>query len=117
MSDILKCSKKILFQNLIHNDKIQHLTCAGVVESLFIIPSYRGGGLGEELVNVAVSQCIQNRLRAVEMVMDSLEEGARKMCENQEWNMENMSLKNILGPIKIDQYRYRKPCSITVASK
>ena len=78
---------------------------------MFVMPSYRGCGVGEELVNVVVSHCISVRLRAMEMTVNIVEEGARKLCERLDWNMEQMKFTSVLGVLKLEQYLYRKPCS------
>ena len=75
------------------------------------MPSYRGCGVGEELVNIVVGHCDTVRLRAMEMTVNIVEEGARKLCERLDWNMEIMNFRTVLGVLKTEQYLYRKPCN------
>ena len=75
-----------------------------------MLPACRGGGLGAELVTVALGHCVEAGLRAVEMSFDGVEEGARKICEEQDWSLERLGQKKTLGIFSLETYTYRKPC-------
>ena len=88
------------------------LYCEGVITHLFVLPACRGGGLGAELVTVALGHCVEAGLRAVEMSFDGVEEGARKICEEQDWSLERLGQKKTLGIFSLETYTYRKPCCL-----
>ena len=80
----------------------------GQIDNLYVLPEYRGGGLGEELLNTALSHSKTTGLRAVEMLIDDVEDGARKLCERQDWTLESIESKSVFGIFKLELYRYRK---------
>ena len=93
------------------------LYCEGVITTLFVLPACRGGGLGAELVTVALGHCREAGLRAVEMSFDGVEEGARKICEEQDWSLESLGQKKTLGVFSLETYTYRKPCCLLQNNK
>ena len=78
--------------------------------NLFVLPSHRGAGVGGELLSAALQHSSDTRLRAIEVEVDSVEENARKLCEEQDWILEIMSPKKIFRILRLDNYLYRKAC-------
>ena len=80
----------------------------GQIDNLYVLPDYRSGGVGEELLNTALHHSKKMGLRAVETLIDGVEEGARRLCERQDWNLESIESKLVFGVFKLEIFRYRK---------
>ena len=80
----------------------------GQIDNLYVLPDYRGGGLGDELLTTGLSHSKTAGLRAVEMLIDGVEDAARKLCERQDWSLESIESKSVFGIFKLEMFRYRK---------
>lgn len=81
----------------------------GLLTNLYVIPSLRRNGIGQELVSHAWAHC-RKHLRAVELVVMEHQVEARRFIESQEWNMISVTEERLVPLVRQDRIVYRRPC-------
>jgi GNAT superfamily N-acetyltransferase len=94
-------------------------TETGILQTMYVLGSYRGRGLGRQLMRVVVDELQERGLRAAILWVLEANPGARRFYESTGWGADGAT-KDRFGGVKATAIRYRlrtPPLSATAGQK